>query len=338
MEPGFVEVRGLRVHCLVAGDGPAMVLLPGLLDWAGRWAEFGYIESFAKDFRVVAVDTLGVGTATTPAIQPTRLPEPHRAGGWRDGRLTVDSAHVWGYSAGGQLAAAFAQAHPARVRSLTAGGGVPVVLKSDPAQFEAQAAALLAGGWDEYWSLAGSPVPASSAAYRAAVEPHNNPPVFAARLRGMAIPFEPGRPIPGPEALLRRRPRTVGRAGARGDGAPRRTLRGDSRCGPRRRVPEPRRPPSRSCATSSRALTRSGPRERRGARRSRQAPPRSPGSRRVGGSAPRQVLRAVLAAEEPVEEAALLTAGGVGLPRRWRHRRQRSNQPRRPPSPGHSRA
>jgi len=200
VESRFVEFRGLRVHCLVAGDGPALVLLPGLLDWAERWNELGYVESLARDFRVVAVDPLGVGESDHPR-SPADCDYPSLIGqlvAVQDA-LSLGALHVWGYSAGGQLGAAFAQAHPGRVRSLTAGGSVPVFLKPGPAQYEAQAAALQAEGWDVYWRVAGSPAPAAVADYRSMVEPHNDPSAFATRLRGMAIPFEAGRPFPGPK-------------------------------------------------------------------------------------------------------------------------------------------
>jgi pimeloyl-ACP methyl ester carboxylesterase len=200
MESRFVEIEGSRVHYLVAGKGPAVVLLPGLLDWAGRWAEFGYVESLASDYRVVAVDPLGMGDSDRPT-DPAALD-------YRSmiaqivavlDALGIEVAHLWGYSAGAQLAAAVAQAHPERVRSLVAGGQVPIFRAGDSAMLEAQAEALLTRGWDGYWEQAPSPAPEALARYRSAVEPHNEPAAFATRLRGMAAPFEAGPPFGGPK-------------------------------------------------------------------------------------------------------------------------------------------
>ncbi len=200
MESKFIEVGGLRLHCLVAGDGPALMLLPGLLDWAGRWDEFGYIGAFASDFRVVAVDTPGVGESDPPRTPadcdyPRLVEQLARV----QDALDLGVVHIWGYSAGGQLAAAFAQTRPERVRSLIAGGGVPVFLKPDAEQLEAQAAALLADGWDGYWGITPTLAPARFAEFRAAVESRNDVVAFATRLGGMAVPFEAGRPFRGPK-------------------------------------------------------------------------------------------------------------------------------------------
>ena len=156
MQPRFVEVEGLRVHSLVACEGPAIVLLPGLLDWAGRWADLGYIDSLANDFSVVAVEPLGMGESDR-TTDPARLGYPSLIAQVVSvlEELDIDAAHLWGYSAGAQLAAAVAQAHPRRVRSLITGGQVPVFMATNAAQLEAQSQALLERGWDGYWSFTG---------------------------------------------------------------------------------------------------------------------------------------------------------------------------------------
>ena len=98
------------------------------------------------------------------------------------------------------MGAAVAQAHPGRVLSLTAGGQVPVWLPWDAAAFESQAVALLEEGWEGYWRQSVIPTtPARTRAFRARVEPGNSPPALAARLRGLASPYEAGRPFPGPK-------------------------------------------------------------------------------------------------------------------------------------------
>jgi pimeloyl-ACP methyl ester carboxylesterase len=176
------------------------MLLPGLLDWAHRWAEFGYIDSLARDFRVIAVDPLGMGESDRPSD-----PALHDYRGMIGqvvavvDEFAIEGAHFWGYSAGAQLAAAVAQAHPDRVHSLIAGGQLPIFRAPDAAQLEARAQALLARGWDGYWSLAGGPAHAAVLAYRSVAQPHNDPVALAARLRGMAAPFEAGRPFRGPK-------------------------------------------------------------------------------------------------------------------------------------------
>ena len=53
--------RGYRLNYIVEGDGPALVLIPGLTQSLQRWVERGYVEHFARSFRVIALDPLGHG-------------------------------------------------------------------------------------------------------------------------------------------------------------------------------------------------------------------------------------------------------------------------------------
>ena len=58
--------RGYQLNYIVAGDGPTLVLIPGLTQSLHRWVERGYVEHFAHLFRVIAVDPLGHGASDKP--------------------------------------------------------------------------------------------------------------------------------------------------------------------------------------------------------------------------------------------------------------------------------
>jgi len=194
-----IQVGPHRLRYQLRGSGTPLVLLPGLMDWSDGWSR--YMASLERDFRVVALDPLGTGGSDRP-VEPEAYTYPEQVGRVLAVMDAVGfgTAHLWGYSAGGQLGAAVAQAHPQRVLSLTAGGQVPVWLASDPGIAESQAAALLEEGWEGYWRESGVAVaPERVRAFRARVEPGNQPPVLAARLRGQASPYDPGPTYPGPK-------------------------------------------------------------------------------------------------------------------------------------------
>jgi N-formylmaleamate deformylase len=58
-ESAFVDANGLRLHSLSYGDGPPLVIVPGITSPAITW-EF-VAEPLAEDFRVVVLDVRGRG-------------------------------------------------------------------------------------------------------------------------------------------------------------------------------------------------------------------------------------------------------------------------------------
>ena len=107
----------------VKGDGPPLLLVPGVTQSAERWVEAGYVDALATRHRVVALDPLGHGrsskTAAIDAYSPDRLVE-HLLAVLDDAE--IESADVWGYSRGGMMAGQLANRNPHRVRRLIVGG------------------------------------------------------------------------------------------------------------------------------------------------------------------------------------------------------------------------
>jgi pimeloyl-ACP methyl ester carboxylesterase len=112
----FVRVHGARMRCLVAGEGPAVLLLHGLLGTADAWGLA--TQRLAASSSVFAPDALGIGGSDrVPNLDVSlhatvgRLIELMDAKG-------VGQADIVGTSHGGSVALMLAALHPERVRSL----------------------------------------------------------------------------------------------------------------------------------------------------------------------------------------------------------------------------
>jgi pimeloyl-ACP methyl ester carboxylesterase len=112
----FVRVHGARMRCLVAGEGPAVLLLHGLLGTADAWGPA--TQRLAASSSVFAPDALGIGGSDrVPNLDVSlhatvgRLIELMDAKG-------VGQADIVGTSHGGSVALMLAALHPERVRSL----------------------------------------------------------------------------------------------------------------------------------------------------------------------------------------------------------------------------
>jgi pimeloyl-ACP methyl ester carboxylesterase len=138
----FVQVSGLRMHCVTAGKGPLILFLHGFpefwYEWKNQLAEFG------KDHLAVAPDMRGYNLSDKPDSE-----EQYRmsylvddvlslADHFSHGKKFVLVAHDWG----GAVAWAFAIAHPERLDKLVIvnaphPGVFGRLLASDPKQQQA---------------------------------------------------------------------------------------------------------------------------------------------------------------------------------------------------------
>ncbi len=60
----FVEVNGVRLHVVIGGEGPPLLLVHG---WPQTWYQWRLImPALARDFTVVAVDQRGIGLSDKP--------------------------------------------------------------------------------------------------------------------------------------------------------------------------------------------------------------------------------------------------------------------------------
>jgi pimeloyl-ACP methyl ester carboxylesterase len=108
---GFVEAAGFHVRYLSAGEGPAVVYLPG----AGGAVMTYALDALAERYRVIVVEYPGWGTQPNDVADfdglAAQIADIATA-------LGLDRFHLMGTSFGGACALHFVAAHPDRVESL----------------------------------------------------------------------------------------------------------------------------------------------------------------------------------------------------------------------------
>ena len=115
----YLNVDGARIHYVVAGAGPAVVLIHG---WALNLREWtDQIAALSPRYRVIAFDRRGFGKSTGTADASAD------AGAIRAllDTLGIRSAILVGHSVGANIAQAFMVAMPERVNALVLYGGSP---------------------------------------------------------------------------------------------------------------------------------------------------------------------------------------------------------------------
>lgn len=127
----IVSVRGIEMHALVAGAGPALLLLHGFTGSAETWRPF--LPELAARWRVIVPDLIGHGRTAAPADAARYRMDECVADllallDW----LGVGEFAVLGYSMGGRVALHLALAVPKRVRALILESASPGI--SDPAE------------------------------------------------------------------------------------------------------------------------------------------------------------------------------------------------------------
>ncbi len=118
----FVSIRDASMHqparmrCLVAGDGPSLLLLHGLLGTADAWGTA--TQNLGTTSTVYAPDALGIGGSDrVPALDVSLTATADRMIQLMDAQR-LDRVDVVGTSHGGSVALMLAARHPERVRSL----------------------------------------------------------------------------------------------------------------------------------------------------------------------------------------------------------------------------
>jgi pimeloyl-ACP methyl ester carboxylesterase len=126
----YVDANGLRMHAVIGGEGPPLLLIHG---WPQTWYAWRLVmPALARDFRVIAVDQRGIGLTDKPA------------GGYDTGSQADDMVAlmealghrrfaVYGTDTGMPIAYALAADHRDRVQRLVvAEASLPGVAPSPP--------------------------------------------------------------------------------------------------------------------------------------------------------------------------------------------------------------
>ncbi len=106
-----VTVNGVRLHCVLEGEGPLVVLLHGFPETSRAWRK--QIPELAKRFKVVAPDLRGYGQSEKPkgiaAYRTAVLADDIAA---LIAAFGAERAHVVGHDWGGGVAWTLATLHP----------------------------------------------------------------------------------------------------------------------------------------------------------------------------------------------------------------------------------
>lgn len=128
----FVNREGVRIYYEVRGRGPTVLCIPGLGCSVAIAKWIGYDKSFPGR-RLILVDPRGSGRSDKP-----RDLVAHRIEEYRDDMRAVldaqgvETAVLWGFSIGSDIACAFAAAYPNRVTALIDHDGMEAVDLCDP--------------------------------------------------------------------------------------------------------------------------------------------------------------------------------------------------------------
>ncbi len=132
----IISVRGLAMHVLVEGAGPALLLLHGFTGSAETWRPF--LPALARQHRVIAPDLIGhARTAAPDDAARYRMDECVADLLALLDRLGVEDFAVLGYSMGGRVALHLALAAGERARALVLESASPGIL--DPEERAARA-------------------------------------------------------------------------------------------------------------------------------------------------------------------------------------------------------
>jgi aminoacrylate hydrolase len=142
-----VSIGDAEIYFEESGQGPALMLVPGLSGLGSFWAE--QVRELSRDFHVIVHDHRGAGRSTHSLMHYSVEQMADDTLRLMDA-LSVESAHLVGHSTGGAIGQVMALDHPRRLRSLvlsaTWAGPDPYFRRL----FETRKRALLDSGIAEY--------------------------------------------------------------------------------------------------------------------------------------------------------------------------------------------
>lgn len=164
-----VVVHGRTIAYSTVGDGPPLMLIPGICQSSERWVDAGYVDALASAFTLILIDPLGHGESekvTDRSAYGRDELTAHIVGVVDD--LGFDRIAAWGYSRGAQMLGSATLSHPDRFSHAIL-GGIPLFdaeaalqalgLARDEAEYDEAFAKASQGDWEAYWSVFPLPLP-----------------------------------------------------------------------------------------------------------------------------------------------------------------------------------
>ncbi len=119
----WADLRGIRLHYEVEGEGPPLLLLAGMMSDGASWGPV--VPALARAFTVIRPDNRTTGR-TLPAEAPAGLAEWAGDASTLLDHLGIPRAHVAGHSLGGLIALHMSAVAPERVGRLALLASAPV--------------------------------------------------------------------------------------------------------------------------------------------------------------------------------------------------------------------
>jgi pimeloyl-ACP methyl ester carboxylesterase len=117
LEHRLVRTNGVRLHCVISGDGPLVILLHGFPESWYSWRH--QIDALSARFRVVAPDLRGYNESEKPAsVAAYAMPELVADVAGLVSAFGARDAAIVGHDWGGAIAWSFAMDRPALTRRL----------------------------------------------------------------------------------------------------------------------------------------------------------------------------------------------------------------------------
>ncbi|MEO1643311.1 MAG: alpha/beta hydrolase [Pseudomonadota bacterium] len=121
---GYVGERGRRVHYVTAGQGEPIIFVHGFPSY--WFSMFGLMEQFKADYRVIAIDGLGVGRSDAPGkVEAYKIEELIKGIDLVVTELGLEQVHLVGHDWGVALVTGYAQANPSKVKTVTTMSALP---------------------------------------------------------------------------------------------------------------------------------------------------------------------------------------------------------------------
>lgn len=122
----FARNGDVRIHYVIEGSGPPLVLHHGFTGSAGDWTSFGVVAALRDEFQLIMLDARGHGASDKPH-DPACYGFKHGAGDVEAvlDELGIVQAHYYGYSYGGMMGWALGAYAPERFAALAIGGAHP---------------------------------------------------------------------------------------------------------------------------------------------------------------------------------------------------------------------
>jgi pimeloyl-ACP methyl ester carboxylesterase len=119
----YISNQRVKIHYEIEGQGPPLVLMPGLAGTMEDWRLFGYPQELSKDYQLVLIDPRGRGGSDKPRDAADYGFKLLIADVFSVlDRLKIKKAHYLGYSWGVMIGWRIPIYAPKRFSSLILGG------------------------------------------------------------------------------------------------------------------------------------------------------------------------------------------------------------------------